>query len=272
MKGDCMFFSGKTNVGMKRNVNQDSFASQYIGSNAFLFVVCDGMGGANGGNVASSLACQTFTESVKTELEKSLDEESRCSVTPDGVELILVKSVHLANQLVFNEAFKESALSGMGTTLVGALVIDDTAYIVNVGDSRGYLIFGDIIDRITHDHSYVQFLIDIGQITEEEAKSNANKNIIMKAVGINETVEPDTFRVEFGDRAFLLLCSDGLTNFVDEETIKKTVLAFDYAQETDLQVQVDNVCDRLIALANENGGGDNITAALYLHEKGRTVS
>lgn len=254
-------------MGKKRNVNQDSFAYAPIGSNAFLFVVCDGMGGANGGNVASSLACETFTQNVKAELEKTKNETGKCLVTPEEAEIMLVKSVGLANQLVFNESFKESALSGMGTTLVGALIIDDTAYIVNVGDSRGYLIFGDIIDRITHDHSYVQFLIDIGQITEEEAKSNANKNIIMKAVGISEKVDPDTFRVEFGDSAFLLLCSDGLTNFVDEDVIKKTVLSFDYEEKADLQQRVEAVCDQLIEIANKNGGGDNITAALYLHDK-----
>ena len=268
----CMYFSGKTNVGMKRQVNQDRFAWLRIGANAFLFVVCDGMGGANAGHVASSLACKTFTENIKAELEKDMGDDEKCILTPEKAEVLLIKSVQLANQIVYSESFKDSELNGMGTTLVGALIVDDTAYVVNVGDSRGYLIFGDIIDRITHDHSYVQFLVDIGQLSEEEARSNANKNIIMKAVGISERIEPDTFRVEFGARAFLLLCSDGLTNFVEEEVIKKTVLSFDYEKKISLQEDVERVCDELIALANENGGADNITAALYLHEKSETFS
>lgn len=261
-----MYFSGKTDVGMKRSVNQDSFTFEKLCSNAFLAVVCDGMGGANGGNIASSLACKTFAESVRAESEKYKDSADHCNITPDCAELILIKSIELANKVVFAQAEKEPELSGMGTTLVAALVIDDTAYIVNVGDSRAYLIFSDIIDRITHDHSYVQFLIDLGELTEEEAQNSTNKNIIMKAIGINNTLDPDSFRVEFGGDAFLLLCSDGLTNFVSEQVIKETVLSFNYEEKISKQDDVDRVCNRLIELANENGGGDNITVALYLHE------
>ncbi len=261
-----MYYSGKTDVGKKRSVNQDSFAFERICPNVFLAVVCDGMGGANGGNIASSLASKTFIESVKTEIEKHMTEDGKCDLTPEGAELILVKSVELANRIVFSEAAKSEELSGMGTTLVAALVVNDTAFILNVGDSRAYLIFSDVLDRITHDHSYVQFLVDIGQLTEEEAQSNSNKNIIMKAIGINDTLDPDLFRVEFGGNAFLLLCSDGLTNFVDEETIKNTVLSFDYEANISKQNDLDRVCARLVELANANGGGDNITVVLYLHE------
>lgn len=260
-----MYFSGKTDVGMKRSVNQDSYAFEQICSNTYLVVVCDGMGGANGGNIASSLACKTFAESVRAELAKFIY-DGVCDTTPDGIELALMKSVDLANKIVYSESTKTPELSGMGTTLVCALIVNNTAHIVNVGDSRAYLVFSDVIDRITHDHSYVQYLVDLGEITEEEAQSNTNKNIIMKAIGIESTVDPDIFRVEFGGDAFLLLCSDGLTNFVSEDTIKEKVLSFNYEERISKQNDVDRVCTELVDLANANGGGDNITVALYLHE------
>ncbi len=260
-----MYFSGKTDVGMKRNVNQDSFAFEQICANAFLSVVCDGMGGANGGNVASTLACQAFIESVKAELSH-FTTNNVCSSSPDGYEVALIKSAKLANKVVFSEAAKSEELKGMGTTLVCALIVDDTAYILNIGDSRAYLLFSDVIDQITHDHSYVQYLVDMGELTEEEARNNTNKNIIMKAIGIDDSVEPDLFRVEFGGDAFLLLCSDGLTNYITDEDMKKTVLSFDYEAKISKQSDLDRVCKELVDIANGNGGGDNITVALYLHE------
>ena len=260
-----MYFSGKTDVGMKRNVNQDSFAFEQICKNAYLIVVCDGMGGANGGNVASSLACSTFLESVKTELMK-FTENGVCTSSPDSFEVVLIKSAKLANRVVFGEANKIEELNGMGTTLVCALIVDDTAYIMNIGDSRAYLLFSDVMDQITHDHSYVQYLVDMGELTEEEALNNSHKNIIMKAIGIDDNVEPDLFRVEFGGDAFLLLCSDGLTNYMTEENIKDSVLSFDYEARISKQGDLDRICTELVNTANKNGGGDNITVALYLHE------
>ena len=266
-----MIFKAETDIGRKRSVNQDCYTSDKLCENAFVFAVCDGMGGANGGNIASSVACSSYIESVKREFEKFTCEDGRCDITPDEAEVVLIKSVRYANEVVFSEAAKDEELYGMGTTLVSALIVNDTAYVVNVGDSRAYLIFDDFIDRITHDHSYVQYLIDIGQLTEEEAARNVNKNIIMKAIGINDTLEPDLFRVEFGRNAFLLLCSDGLTNFVDEKTIKETVLSFDADTSADRKAELDRICRTLIDKANENGGADNITAALYLHEKDRAA-
>lgn len=260
-----MYFYGKSDIGKKRSVNQDSFREEKICDNVFVFLVCDGMGGANGGNIASSVASDTFLDKVKEGVLK-LTENNKCALTPDSAEVILIKSVQEANRTVYLAAEKSDELSGMGTTLVAALVVDNTAFIVNVGDSRAYLIFGNVIDKVTHDHSYVQYLVDIGELTEEEAKNNVNKNIIMKAIGIEESVEPDIFRVEFGDNAFLLLCSDGLTNYVDEELIKETVLSFDYESNISKSDDVERVCSTLVDMANENGGGDNITVALYLHE------
>ena len=260
-----MYFSGKTDVGMKRSVNQDSYAFEHIAPNVSLVVVCDGMGGANGGNVASSLACGTFIENMKAEIS-NIGVGGIDSATPDMFEVMLIKSAKLANKIVYAESAKSEELKGMGTTLVCALIVNDTAYVLNIGDSRAYLIFTDVIDQITHDHSYVQYLVDIGELTEEEARNNTNKNIIMKAIGIDESVDPDLFRVEFGANAFLILCSDGLTNYITEHDIKSRVLSFDYDAMISKQNDLDRVCGELVDIANRNGGGDNITVALYLHE------
>ena len=264
-KGEKMYFSGKTDVGMKRSVNQDSFFFEGIGGNAYLIAVCDGMGGANGGNIASSLACQTFVDNVKNELSAFL-KNNKYTASPDNYEIALIKSAKLANKVVYGESGKNDELKGMGTTLVSALIVDDTAFILNIGDSRAYLLFSDVIDQITHDHSYVQYLVDIGELTEEEAENNTNKNIIMKAIGIDSSVEPDMFRVEFGGDAFLLLCSDGLSNYTTEDDLKNIILSFDYEARISKQDQLDRVCRELVDTANKNGGGDNITVALYLHE------
>lgn len=261
-----MYFFGKTDIGKKREINQDAFASEKMCDNVFVFLVCDGMGGANGGNIASSVASKAFLDSMREGIQKKSDGGKKCELTPEDAEVMLIKSVRTANRAVYLESEKSDELSGMGTTLVGALIVDNTAFIVNVGDSRAYLIFGNVIDKVTHDHSYVQYLVDIGELTEEEAKNNVNKNIIMKAVGIDEKVDPDVFRVEFGDNAFLLLCSDGLTNYADESVIKDTVLSFDYESNLSKSDDMERVCNTLVDTANENGGGDNITVALYLHE------
>ncbi len=260
-----MYFYGKSDIGKKRSVNQDSFREEKICDNVFVFLVCDGMGGANGGNIASSIASDAFLDKVRACILKQT-ENNKCTLTPDSAEVILIKSAQAANRMVYLESQKNDELSGMGTTLVAALVVDNTAFVINVGDSRAYLVFGNVIDKITHDHSYVQYLVDIVELTEGESRNNDNKNIIIKAIDNEQNVEPDIFRVEFGDNAFLLLCSDGLTNYVDEELIKETVLSFDYESNISKSDDVERVCGKLVDMANENGGGDNITVALYLHE------
>ena len=251
-----MQFFGKSDTGIKRTENQDSFITEQLNENTVLCLVCDGMGGANGGSTASSLACSTFLKNIKKHLPEiqeptQLEFEGRIT----KIENILKKAVTATNTAVFRKATKSKDLAGMGTTLVCALIIDEFLYIVNVGDSRLYgFVNGDMV-QITRDHSYVQTLVDLGQLTPEEATHNPHKNIITKAIGVHKSEEPDIFfdNLSASDAEYLLLCSDGLTNFAELDTIKSIVLGDGTLEEK---------CDKLIETANENGGGDNITVVL----------
>jgi len=251
-----MQFFGKSDTGMKRRENQDSFATEQLYDNAVLCLVCDGMGGANGGQTASGLASSTFVKQVK---KKLADFESKSQLRFGGedseIEKILKKAVTAANSEVYKKANKNKELSGMGTTLVSALIIDNCMYITNVGDSRLYLVYDEEIEQLTRDHSYVQTLIDMGQITPEEALVNPHKNIITKAIGTQKTEEPDITFCNLAEKnaKYVLLCSDGLTNFVDNKTIHSIITEGDSLEE---------ICKTLIDKANENGGGDNITAVV----------
>jgi len=256
-----MQFFGKSDTGIKRSENQDSFVTEQLYDNALLCLVCDGMGGANGGSIASGLACSTFVKQIKKKLsdykaqgQLLFDEED------PGIENHLKKAVTATNTAVFKKANRSRDLSGMGTTLVGALIINDCLYAVNVGDSRLYFVSRDGLTQLTHDHSYVQTLIDLGQITPEEASSNPHKNIITKAIGTQKKEEPDVFfkKLTDTDLEYLLLCSDGLTNFADDDSICKIINGDSSLEEK---------CSSLIELANKNGGGDNITAVLVKLDK-----
>lgn len=251
-----MQFFGKSDTGKKRKENQDSFITEQLNENTVLCLVCDGMGGANGGSTASSLACSTFLKNIK----KKLNDLGEIKNLPfkDGVvkvEEILKKAVTDTNTVVFKKANKNKELSGMGTTLVCALIIDELLYIANIGDSRLYGFSNGEMVQLTRDHSYVQALVDLGQLTPEEATHNPHKNIITKAIGIHKKEEPDIFfdNLSASDADYLLLCSDGLTNFADEETIKKIVHS---------ECTLEEKCTQLVDIANENGGGDNITVVL----------
>ena len=149
----------------------------------------------------------------------------------------------------------------MGTTIVAALIIDKTAFCLNVGDSRIYQIKGNSIKQVTKDHSYVQYLIDIGQMTPEEAESSSRKNIITRAVGTEISVEPDVYMERLEENSFLLLCTDGLTNMVDNATICDIVSGDRQGKQIG-QIELDLKARRLIDTANENGGYDNVTAVL----------
>ena len=251
-----MQFFGKSDTGMKRRENQDSFATEQLYNDAVLCLVCDGMGGANGGQTASGLAVSTFVKQVKKRL---VDFESKNQLRFGGedseIEGILKKSVTAANSAVYRKANKDKELAGMGTTLVSALIIDSCMYVTNVGDSRLYLVTDEEIKQLTRDHSYVQTLIDMGQITPEEAAFNPHKNIITKAIGTQKKEEPDIIFCDLLESKpkYVLLCSDGLTNFVDNATIHSIILQGSSPEDT---------CTKLIDKANENGGGDNITAVL----------
>ena len=252
-----MLFYGKTDIGMKRAVNQDYFMIRSYSSEVLAAVVCDGMGGAKGGSVASTMATDSFMNVIEDKQEKyplfkGMSEEEICDM--------LVEASVEANRVIYRKSSIEESLAGMGTTLVGCLVLPDTIYTVNIGDSRMYLTEKGNLCQVTHDHSYVQFLVDTGKLTPEQAKQSNNRNIITRAVGTERTVNADVFttpREEYSGE-YLLLCSDGLTNYVEPEEICAVVEKFTDEGEDILRM----ACEELVRMANERGGSDNITAVM----------
>ena len=215
--------------------------------NGGMAVVCDGMGGAKSGNIASRLAIDVIVGEVKTSW--------KASMTQQQTEQLLENAVKLANFTVYDQARQYEEFAGMGTPLVAALLSGKTATIVNVGDSRCYHITRSDIRRITVDHSVVQMMVDRGELTAEEARSYPGRNYITRAVGTEPTVQSDLFaiRVERGDA--LLLSSDGLHNEVDDQEILFEVVH---------GVNNDNCCQRLLDIANMRGSPDNVTSVLVM--------
>ena len=238
-----MKISAKTDRGMLRQSNQDAYAIGEITGGAWA-VVCDGMGGHQGGNVASAMARDVIADRIKDNV--------RANMSTMSVRNMLESAIVTANADVYDRAHKEKSLAGMGTTCVAALCRNSSAVIANAGDSRCYLLRGDTITQLTKDHSFVQALVDAGTLTQEEANEHPLKNMITRALGLENDVEVDFFETDLraGDR--LLLCSDGLTNHVSDEKILSLINSsetFDYAE-------------KLVKEANDNGGTDNITAVV----------
>ena len=236
--------TGKTHTGKKRSakINEDNFYAGKI-KDIYLAVVCDGMGGAKGGNIASSLAVESFTETVAEFLEVSSNYRD-----------ILFAAVAKANEKVFSAAKEDGDLIGMGTTIV-ACIFDGKEYnAINIGDSRMYHVDDKkcVINQITKDHSLVQELVDSGAMTKEQAEKSPNKNILTRVLGTDDTVDVDFYKGKYKS-GIMLLCSDGLYNYAEESDIAKYVAQYD---------DVEHCLNELISKANENGGGDNITAVI----------
>ena len=242
-----MEYWGLSDIGRVRAQNQDAFRIEELDRHTILAVVCDGMGGAKSGNIASRLAIDVFVGEVKNSW--------KASMTQEQTEQALENAVKLANFTVYDQARQYEEFAGMGTTLVAALLSGKTATIVNVGDSRCYHITRSDIRRITVDHSVVQMMVDRGELTAEEARSYPGRNYITRAVGTEPTVQSDLFaiRVERGDA--LLLSSDGLHNEVDDQEILFEVVH---------GVNNDNCCQRLLDIANMRGSPDNVTSVLVM--------
>ncbi len=238
---------GSTNRGIVRPTNQDSYAVEgFEREGALLLVVCDGMGGANAGNVASRLAVERFVEEVRQEIQPDMDDTY--------IEDLLRVGAQYANQSVFELSASQPEFQGMGTTLVAALVQGNRAVFVNVGDSRGYLLRGGGIRQITEDHSYVQEMVRKGRLTPEESRRHPHRNLITRAVGVDTFVDSDLFHVPLENGDKLLLCSDGLTGMVEDSEIAHII--------GDTPV-LENAAEKLIDTACANGGVDNITVVLF---------
>lgn len=232
---------GKTDTGSVRPTNQDAYILGQLSDTCLFAVVCDGMGGANGGNVASAMAIQVISGRIT--------EGFREDMQGNSIYHMLESAISAANIEIFDRAMAEPELRGMGTTVVAALICGETAYIAHVGDSRAYLITPEQITQITRDHSIVQDMVEKGQLTQSEARNHPRKHFITRALGVEDTVECDYTELTIPKDSTLLICTDGLTNMIESDDIYNTV------KSTGAQEAID--C--LIASANQAGGSDNIT-------------
>lgn len=233
-----------SDVGKAREINEDYFYISFPDDPVQLFILADGMGGYNGGEIASKLAVTTAKNYILSNYEKS--KESKETL------LDLVKnSSQYANMVVYEKAKENADLSNMGTTLDVCLIYQNKAFISHIGDSRIYRMRKEFFRKLTKDHSYVQKLLDEGKITEEESKNHPKKNMLMKALGCTPFIEPDAMIKGFIKGDILLMCSDGLTNMVSEDEIQQ-IIKENPTDSTKLLVQK----------ANDLGGKDNITAII----------
>ena len=239
---------GMSDRGIVRAENQDMFLVDALhDQNQAVIAVCDGMGGANAGNVASEIAINAFSEELKNALKPEM------SIT--YMKNVAIAAVTEANARVYEKSNESKNFSGMGTTLVGALIDGSKAVIVNVGDSRAYLASSAGIQKITKDHSLVEEMLMRGDITEEQARIHPNKNLITRALGAEPTIKVDSFVAMIKKNQYLLLCSDGLTNMLTDQEIQAEILN---------EARPEICCERLIKSAIERGGMDNITVILLL--------
>lgn len=236
-----MKISAKTDVGAVRSNNQDFCLAGEFSDSATWAVVCDGMGGATGGNIASETAAKTIFKKITDGYHPAMNDNS--------IKMLMVSAIEAANALVYSKAKKDELLKGMGTTVVLAVIKNDSLYIAHVGDSRLYIVTKDSINQLTTDHSVVQMMIDNGEITAEEAKNHPNKNVITRALGVDENIRIDYSQEVYNEGDIVLLCTDGLTNYVDDSQILEICNNGDSYDLADL----------LVNTANRNGGGDNVT-------------
>ena len=230
-----------TDIGKRRSANQDFvYASdQPVGNLSNMLIVADGMGGHNAGDLASRYTVESMVDYIEKAVEKR--------PIP-----LLAEAIHHANELVVEKAKSDKALEGMGTTVVAATVQENYLYVANVGDSRLYLIDQEI-EQITRDHSLVEEMIRVGELQRKDAKSHPDRNIITRAVGVRTPVKIDFFDIKLEPGDVILLCSDGLTNMVEDEDILRIVKKSSSLKEA---------AQRLVTEANKNGGKDNISVVL----------
>ena len=253
-----MNYYGISDKGTIRDENQDCCAACKIAENAHLFIVCDGMGGISGGKIASTTVCTEFEAQMRLRLSRFKGDSLPKRAHKD-IPRYLEDSLSHANKVLHNMAANDSDHRGMGTTLVALFVIDNKGYVINVGDSRAYFYSGGSFLQITKDHSYVQFLVDSGKISEDEAEHHPQKNVITRSVGVKDNVEPDMFEFEFVDGDCILLCTDGLSGFVDTDRMLRCFEKFN-----DIEARVKYLVD----LAKKNNSSDNITALIVENGKG----
>lgn len=238
-----MRFRYGTDIGLRREENQDAVRCEYFGHNV-LAVVCDGMGGERAGKEASEIAINEFFQRFSAGYTESLGDEE--------IRKLLIASVSAANSVIYTRARLDFKNFGMGTTCVAAFVKNKTAFIVNVGDSRAYLISDNGLSQITTDHNVSTLLFEQGKISEEEMENHPQRHMLVRAVGVEKTVLADTFILDYEDKISLLLCSDGLSGYCSDNEVYDVIV----------DAPFDSVAEELINLALSKGGRDNITVAV----------
>lgn len=234
----------KTDIGKIREHNEDYLI---VDKTISLFIIGDGMGGRQGGEVASEVGVKTICSFIRDSVRAN----------NDNIPSIIHQAFHVANRIIYTKAFQEPDLNGMGTTIVLALCHNDKIYIAHVGDSRAYLIQNEKIKQLTQDHSITGELLKAGKITEEEANKHHLRNFLTKALGTKEIVKPDIISISLQEGDLILLCTDGLTDMLKNKEIKDIILNSNNPQKT---------CEKLIFTANKNGGKDNTTIILIKFE------
>ncbi len=235
-----------TDVGAVRESNQDSCECGLFSKDSAWAVVCDGMGGANGGNVASSVAVRKIREFLVAGFNENMSREN--------LKSLMLNAVSRANDEVYSMSQEQEELRGMGTTVVLLVATKGLLHVVHAGDSRAYLKDKEGLNQITMDHSYVQDLVNLGQITQEEARNHPQRNIITRVLGVHEEINCDYSVFDFSPGDLALACSDGLSNYVDDRLLSEYMQK--YGQDG------KNLANRLIQYAVESGGSDNVTVAV----------
>ena len=239
-----MLIKGKTYIGKVRSSIEDGFDFGTFDDGTAWAVVCDGMGGVRGGQIASSLATEMVSDKIRKCYNKLMPVYS--------FENIFLSTITTANVIINDRSYTDTEFQGMGTTIAAAIAKNGQVCIAHVGDSRVYKMSTEGIVQITKDHSLAQEMLDSGQITKEEFENYPKKNIITRALGIDDKVEIDFDFTEISDNEVILLCSDGLSGLLSDEEL------FEIYKNTDF----DMLCDEYIKAANEKGGYDNITAVV----------
>jgi len=240
---------GITDSGKVRKHNQDVF--QMLNNedkNIAVLVVCDGMGGAKAGNIASELAANEFMSHMNKRIDEINDD-----CTQDDISAMMTDAVHIANTAVYDKSLEDDEFSGMGTTLTAAVSTDDGVVVANVGDSRLYHINNSKITQITRDHSVVEDMIERGEITRNEARRHPSRNLITRALGTGVDEPPDIFLINMKSGESIVLCSDGLTAVVMDNEIQFELLRSDTVRKS---------CEVLVDMALERGAPDNVTVVV----------
>ncbi|MFC2167939.1 Stp1/IreP family PP2C-type Ser/Thr phosphatase [Acidobacteriota bacterium] len=240
---------GQTDIGKKRENNEDSYLCLSVQNNQqpkFLISVADGMGGHTGGEIASAIAVETIRKNA-------LSQFSGGKTTEADFPIILENCVQSANHEVFNQASQNKELTGMGSTMVAALISENKFFVGNVGDSRAYLIRKKAIEQITLDHNWKNDQKKRGGFSEEDINNSPYKDLITRSLGLKSEVNVDIYKLETQAKDYLLLCSDGLHSLLSEKDILKI-----FKKEKDIK----KICHKLIDAANKRGGHDNITVVL----------